>query len=361
MPWQILKLWSCIKTCLSCRIKSQPKAQSFAEPPRGVVFYARTVNSGKDFGHSLQDNDSAVLQPEYRIQGMDPMKDKLTDLLITLLAYAIMGIIWLYYLFIALLLQMSRGENPVLIWSVKRRFKRVLKRLPDGYRVLRVIRPTQSGFITDLNLFTVTLCSATDDRLTINNIKYQEITPENLHPAPDPEQVKLKVQQLMQQHCPDSEFRFLELSPSLNREHRLPAFDLIFLDNYQRYKVMPDVTVKDINLRTFRKWLETEAFESWFQDHYTREYGSMDPELVALARKVKDVFTAKFPQSPYQLIEVKYENSSRQQVRLFFEDQREMADSEDRQRGRKPVKEKVIPVSPITSDLFEDHWSGSYL
>ncbi|MFG1491561.1 hypothetical protein ABMA58_20080, partial [Oceanospirillum sp. HFRX-1_2] len=127
----------------------------------------------------------------------------------------------------------------------------------------------------------------------------------------------------MQQHCPDSEFRFLELSPSLNREHRLPAFDLIFQDNYQRYKVMPSVAVKDINLRTFRKWLETEAFESWFQDHYTREYGSMDPELVALARKVKDVFTAKFPQSPYQLIEVKYENSSRQQVRLFFEDQRE--------------------------------------
>ncbi|WP_140054425.1 hypothetical protein [Oceanospirillum sanctuarii] len=97
----------------------------------------------------------------------------------------------------------------------------------------------------------------------------------------------------------------------------------------------------------------------WFQEEYTRQFGSMNPELATLFEQVKSVLTGKFPNSPYQLIEIRYEDPEKQNLRLFFEDQREAMPSGN--SNKRIIKEKVIPVSPITSDLFEDHWSGNHL
>lgn len=286
------------------------------------------------------------------------MKDKLTDLLIALLSRLAVAFVAVYYVFAALWSLLNHGIIPIPLFLVKLRLNKVLKRLPVELDIYDIQRRTDSGIVTDFALFDLTLCSASGDCLLVPNIRYEAITEANLHPTPAPVWIKSKIHHLMQQHFPDSPLCFIELIDN-RRDQILPSFDLIFRDSYNRYSVMKEVMLKDINAGFFGRWLESESFESWFQEEYIRQFGSLDPELSQLFERVKAQFADKFPDSPYLLIEIKYEDPEKQTLRLFFEDQREETRHGD--NGKKVVKEKVIPVHPITSDLFEDHWSGKYL
>jgi len=286
------------------------------------------------------------------------MKDKLNDHFIALLSRLAVAFVAVYYVFSAFFGLISKGIVPIPLFLVRRRVGKVLKRLPLELGIDDIQRRTDAGIVTDFALFDLTLHTATGQSVFIPNIRYLEITETNLHPTPAPEWIKRKIHHLMQRRFQDSPISFVELVYA-SKSQILPSFDLIFRDNYSRYRVMKEVMLKDINAACFSQWLETESFESWFQEEYTRQFGSMNPELATLFEQVKSVFTGKFPDTPYQLIEIRYEDPEKQNLRLFFEDLREAVPSEN--SNKRIIKEKVIPVSPITSDLFEDHWSGNHL